>query len=278
VELEKAKNEVLRKIGRNILIFQQVEYMLKYLVANGNISGSISEVRAKKEQRAEIIKKQTMGQLAGQYLENTHSVCEELTDEPVDLQEAYISFTFRLDVDAVYYETKKEVLASLVADRNELIHHLLSRINPESIESWLETDKYLDQQREKFLPELDQLKSMVDNLQEGRKQLSEYLMSDECARQIKLSRLRESRLVLLLGDIANKVARQDGWTLLNIAGHLIHKHAPEELAVLNKKYGHKTLKGLMLATELFDITEESTDRGGIRVLYRLKPEWTLKNA
>ncbi len=36
IELEKAKNEVLRKIGRNMLLFQQLEQMLKYLIANGS--------------------------------------------------------------------------------------------------------------------------------------------------------------------------------------------------------------------------------------------------
>jgi len=276
MELENAKNEVLRKIGRNMLIFQQLEYMFKYLAANGNISGSISEVRAIKEQQAEIIKKQTLGQLVGQYLENTHSVCEEVDESSVELEEAYISITFKQNVDEVYYENKKELLASIVADRNELIHHLLPRINPESIESWIETDKYLEQQREKLLPELDHLKSMIDNLDEGRKKLAEFLSSDEGKRQFKLSWLRESRLVMLLCDIASQAARHDGWTLLNIAGQLVRQHAPEEIAVLKKKYGYKTLKGLLSATELFDITEESTDRGGIRVLYRLKPGRTLK--
>jgi hypothetical protein len=155
VELEKAKNEVLRKIGQNMLLFQQVEYLLKYVVANGNFSGSISQLRAQKERQIELTKKQTLGALVGQYLESTHSACEEAKEDPVDLGEVHISFSFRLDVDTVYYETKKEELASLVDGRNELIHHLLPRLNPELIESWLETEEYLDKQREKLIPELN---------------------------------------------------------------------------------------------------------------------------
>ena len=34
----------------------------------------------------------------------------------------------------------------------------------------------------------------------------------------------------------------------------------------------------MVATELFDMKEESAERGGVRVLYRLKPDWTLQNS
>jgi len=47
--------------------------------------------------------------------------------------------------------------------------------------------------------------------------------------------------------------------------------------VLKKRYGHKTLKGLILATELFNVDEEPTDKGGVRILYRIKPEWILQS-
>lgn len=275
-ELEKASDEVLRKIGRNILLFQQVEYMLKYLVANGKVSGYISEVSENQKQHTEAIKKQTMGQLVGQYLENTHTVRDESTGEEERLSEAYMSFSFRVDSDATYYETKRQSLASIVAERNELIHHLLPRFNPDSIESCQETDQFLDQQREKLLPEIDTLKTQIESLQDGREQLAKFLNSDEGKKHINLQWLRQSRLVILLGDIAAQMARPDGWALLTSASQLIRQHAPEEVAVLNKRYGHKTLKGLILATELFDIHEETTQKGGIRVLYRLKPDYVLQ--
>jgi len=79
VELEKARNEVLRKIGRNMLLFQQMEHMLKYLVAHGQVSGNIGELRSNQEQRAERVRKQTMGMLAGQYLDEIHIGREENT-------------------------------------------------------------------------------------------------------------------------------------------------------------------------------------------------------
>ena len=107
VELEKAKNEVLRKIGRNMILFQQMERMLKYLITNGNVSGYISEIKANKEQRAETIHKQTMGQLVGQFLEDTHLGCDESIEEPEELKEAYLTLNFKVECDAVYYENKK---------------------------------------------------------------------------------------------------------------------------------------------------------------------------
>jgi len=68
VELEKARNEVLRKIGRNMLLFQQMEYMLKYIVANSELSGNIDELKVNREKRTEKVRTQTMGLLIGQYI------------------------------------------------------------------------------------------------------------------------------------------------------------------------------------------------------------------
>ena len=61
IELEKAKNEVLRKIGRNVLLFQQMEKLLKFLIVNGKVAGYAGEIKAKIEQRAATINKKTMG-------------------------------------------------------------------------------------------------------------------------------------------------------------------------------------------------------------------------
>jgi hypothetical protein len=259
-----------------MLLFQQVEHMLKYLIANGQFSGNIGEIKANKEQRAERVHKQTMGMLAGQYLDEIHLGHDEDTENQEELRGAYLSFSFKVECDSDYYETRKQALASIVDDRNDLIHHLLPKFNPDSIASCMEIDQYLDQQRVKLLPEFDLLKNMVENLQEGMKILAAFLNSKEGKEFFVSSLPRKSPVVRLLEDIAAQKARPDGWVSLSTAGQLIKKHALDEISALHKKYGHKTLKGLVLATELFDLCEESTDRGGIRVLYRLKPDRALQ--
>jgi len=272
VGLENVRNEVLRKIGRNLVLFQQVEHILKYLIANGQFSGKTGEIKANKERRAERVHKKTMGMLAGQFLDEIHLGSDEDTENREELKEAYFSFSFKVDCDSVYYESRKQAMASIIDDRNDLIHHLLPKFKPDLIESCLEIGQYLDQQREKLLPELDLLKNMVENLQEGRKMLAAFLVSEEGKEFFASSLPRKSSVVTLLEDIAAEKARPDGWVSLSTAGQLIRQHVPDEILALHEKYGHKTLKGLILATELFDLCEESTDRGGIRVLYRLKPD------
>lgn len=179
LDLEKVRNEVLRKIGRNVVLYQQIEKMLKFLITVGKHSGYASEIQTKLEQKAATIHHQTMGQVAGQFLDNVYSDNEESEEAPEELKEVHLSFRFNLECDAVYYETKKQALASIVADRNELIHHLLPKFNPQSIESCLETDQYLDQQREKILPQHEELRNLVNAVQEGIKEHAEFINSEE---------------------------------------------------------------------------------------------------
>lgn len=272
MELEIIKNEVLRKIGRNVMLFQQMEHFLKYLLTNAEHSGYSSELKTNKEQRAATIHKQTMGQVAKQFLENTFSAPEKNTNTPEELKEAWLSFRFTFECDDAVYEQRKNELTSIVAERNELIHHLLPKWDLNSVESSSEIEQHLDQQREKILPELENLRSLVKSMQEAMKEYAKFLASDECIKFIELEYLRQSQLVAWLFGIAQQSTRPDGWVALSSAAHSIHQQVPEEVTNLKKRYGHKKLKEIILATEFFDVNEEQTEKGGIRVLYRIKPD------
>lgn len=267
-ELEKLKNEVLRKIGRNVMLYQQIEYMLKSLLTIGKQSGYVSELKKNQELQAVTIHKQMMGQMVGQFLENTFSDSEESSYKPEELKEVWFSFNLKIESDDIRYEERKKALASLVVERNKLIHHLLPKWNLNSFESGKETEHYLDQQREKILPELEYLKAIINYFID----YVDIIASEEGQKQIKLSLLRQSNLVAWLFHIAEQKARSDGWMVLTTASQFIHQNEPEEVVGLKKSYGYKTLKEVILATEFFDVIEEQTNKGGIRVLYRIKPD------
>jgi hypothetical protein len=276
VELEKIRKEVYRKIGRNVVLFQRLEQMLKFIVATGKVSGSCSELAAKQEQKVKAVRKQTMGPLVGEYLEGTYSGIENLIEAPSGLKEPFIQFGFWLEYSEVDYENKKKTLASVVSERNDLIHQLLPSFNENSIKSCLEIEQFLDQQHKKILPEIEDLKNIIDSFIGGRKRIAEFLASHEGREWLMLTGLKQSRLIRLFGKFAAQVARPDGWGQLNTAYQLVRQQAPDDLVFLKKRYGHKTLKGLILASGLFEINEEPTEKGGIRVLYKLKPEHTLQ--
>jgi hypothetical protein len=279
LDLIKMQDKVFGKIGRNLLNFQKIELMLKYLITNGRMSGYMSEFKANQERRAAAIHKQTMGQMVGKFIENTFQVPIESHQTPIEAKEPHFSFSFTVETDSDFYESKRQALKSLVSDRNDLIHHLLPRFNPNSFESCLEIEQYLDQQRERLVPEYDHLKSLIDNFEEVKKLHVDFLNSEECIKQIELSFLQQSPLASLLLNISIQQPRLDGWTLLDNADRQLRLTLPDEMRQLKNRYGYKTVKELIRAFEFFDIYEEPTKKGGVRVLYRPKPEleWSSIN-
>jgi hypothetical protein len=272
-DLIKVQDEVFRKIGRNLLIFQKIELMLKYLIDNGKVSGYLRELNENQERRATAAAKQTMGNLAGQFMETAFQEHEESLREPLEVKEPYISFSFTVRADSDFYESKRQSLKALVDDRNNFIHHLLPRFNPDSMESCLEIERHLDQQQEKLIPEHNYLKSLIESFEEAKKAYIKYFESEEGKRQFDLSLLQQSPLVTLLLNVSLHQSRFDGWTLLNVAGQRIRQILPGEMEQLKSKWGYKSLKELVLACDLFEVIEEPTEKGGIRVLYRPKPEF-----
>lgn len=278
MSLDELVKEVERKIGRNILLFQQLEYLLKDIVANGQISGFSSELESNIATRKSCIDKQTMGKLVGQFVESHNPTRDDFSTEADELTESYISFDFRVVTDENYYKEKKESLSRIVLERNNLVHHLLPQLDLNSFESCKKVEINLDEQADKTRSEISNLQSLAKALSDGRKALFDYLASNEGKKEISLSFLRQDRLVILLVDIASQLGRDDGWTSMSIAGQLLKQHAPDELALLHKGNEHKSLKALMLKTESFEFYEEQTVKGGKRDLYRLKDGYGLSHA
>ena len=273
--LDDLVREVQRKIGRNILLFQQLEYLLKYMVANTRFSGYSSELRGIISTRKEAVNKQTMGQLVGQFVENSNPQNNTISNEPDELKEPHLSFDFRIKTDEQSHKEKKESLSRLVFERNNLVHHLLPEFNPDSSESCKKVERDLDKQADKVRVEIKNVQALAKCLSDGKKKIADYLGSEEGKKEYLLSFLRQDRLVILLAEIATQVAREDGWVLMNTAGLLVKKHAPDELALLHKGTEHKSLKSLMVKTEMFEFNEEKTKKDGIRVLYKLKDGYEL---
>ena len=199
---------------------------------------------------------------------------DDLPDSDADkeIEAAYFRYSFKIESDPAVVARDKAVLMALVEERNHLAHTFLQRWKPLSDESTEAAIAYLDNQYAQATPVRDHLKSALDALVEGRKQTVEYMMSEEGSRQFELAWLQQSRLVQLLAQIALTSARADGWTFLSKAGDLLQQLAPEEKERLKERYGHATLKPLLIASELFEVEDEPTEGGGSRVIYRVRPE------
>ncbi len=270
-----ASDEVLRRVGRNLVTFQLIESFLKFLVANSKFSqmveyedGSLRE----KSGEGNSVAGSMLGQLVGKY------VADVLVDAGAELPESALpikgvgraSFTFRVEYERDALESLRVDLKRMTEARNELVHHFLPRWKPRDEEAMSEAMAYLDEQHEMVLPMFDHLRASALDLQQSMQWMADYLTSPEFARETELTLLQGSSLVKLLCDIAGQVQRVDGWTYLAMAGEMAAREMPDNLRDLKARYGFSTLKKLLIGSELFEVMDEPLENGGFRTLYRLK--------
>ena len=266
------RDEVLRRIGRNVVNFQMVEAMLKHLNATASGHGPVSQLAERIEAQRTAVHRKTMGELAGRTVTHVlQAPPEEQT--PDEITEPWFGFHFTLATDAQFIDQHDQEMRALVAARNDLIHHFLPRWYSAVDGDTQDALAYLDTQRDDTFRMLDRLQGWVKAMDECRTQLATLLVSPESVRQMIL---QGSLLVAMLGEIALKAARPDGWTLLSSAGNLIKRNAPAELEDLQKRYGHQNLKGILLAAGYFDVKGEALPNGGTRTVYRISDRYELQ--
>src|SRR5512138_3033125 len=90
------RNEVLRKIGRNVVIFQELENILKFLASIQHPSTRMSAAKAIREERAESIRVKTLGQVAGNVVEALFAASDAESSAPASITEPWFSFSFRI--------------------------------------------------------------------------------------------------------------------------------------------------------------------------------------
>ena len=268
--LQPTQDEVLRRIGRNLLLFQQIEHFLKFLLSRHKSGGTADTLKSNLQKQAEGISKKMLGELVKKYA--TEVLQDAGEDVPEDEGPAnWFTFSFSISGDTQFVESMRRDLKVMTDERNELVHHFLPRWQPDSTEKMAEALAYLDTQREKVLPMHEHLRSTIGHIQENGKKLLEFMASPEYRKQSDLIWLQASPLVRFLAEVTTKTRRKDGWCYLARAGELAAKELSEELSNLKERYGFKTLKKLVIGSELFDVLDEILPGGRFRTLYRLRP-------
>ena len=265
-------DEVLRRVGRNLLLFQQIELLLKQLTSNARIEGTATSAQVNHELRRARVFKQTLGQIAGQFADDVLADADDCNPSE-NLSEVRISTRLTVEIDTAFAELHVAEMEAIVSARNDLVHHFLLQWSPSSEESTRSALEYLHEQWVKARPMRDRLVALVKAFEEAVKAHMGFIASPD---GLKLEMLRQSRLVILLGELATRTRRADGWMDLATAAHIVRREEPEELEYMVERYGHRTLKKLLQATELFDITDEPTPKGGTRVLYRINTNFELQ--
>jgi hypothetical protein len=262
-------DEVLRKIGRNVVIFQQIENMLKIILAHSQINGFASELESNIQARIVKFKGQTMGGLASQFVDEVLTDSAPQKKEPEKIEEPWFSFKFSIAAESNFYENQISNLEMVTKARNELIHHFLPMWQPDSPDVLNQACMYLDAQRTQSLPLHEQLRSFVQSMIDGSQKFAEFV-AREGDKFSDIFWLQNSELVIFLRDLASKKSNLAGWIYLAGVGSMVKQKFPEDFENLELRYGYSNLKNILIACELFEIEDEAMSTGTVRTRYRLK--------
>lgn len=159
--LERARDLALQKIGRNLVNLQKLEGMLKHLLATVHLEGYSSEIADKARRRQERASKMTMGQLI-QELKSSLFDDQSSAQGRLELtSEVWISTKFTIEGGSEAASQWESELSAIRTARNELVHHMLTTFNPNSLEDCRTLASALDAQRERLIPIYEHVQSLI---------------------------------------------------------------------------------------------------------------------
>jgi len=183
-ELNSARDKAFQKIGRNVVAFQKMEAMLKFLIANHKIEGLPEQLLEIHKKNVNEVDRQTLGSLVDKLFRAVVADDSSTQTDP-DRPDGAWSVSFSVDFGADGRSDSKEALGLIVKERNALIHQMMAKFDPKSLESCHSLISTLDAQRDKIKPHYESLRSMVNAVLDGRKELLEIIESEEFPRAIE---------------------------------------------------------------------------------------------
>lgn len=172
-------SEALRKIGRNVVNFQKMEAMLKYLVSEASSQGPIQEVEAMRDAKRQASSRKSMGRLLEEFIATIYSESPRSGELPESQAGSQISFSFKVEDGEKYISEVRKAYGFIVTERNRLIHTMLADFDAGSPESCQSLIDCLDEQARSIHPVFQDLQELGINLYEGRRRLANAILSDE---------------------------------------------------------------------------------------------------
>lgn len=261
---KQAVNELHRKIGRNILLYQKIELAMKDLLAKNNTSGKADELSKVFEKRLQDNRKKTLGGLTQSFINNFYKN-DEIDEQNFDNTQHSIGLNISIKTESVsdiegYYQ-------DIVSARNLIVHNLLERHEFDAVGKCSEVEAYLDSEYDKaklFLNDLLAIYDLFNEFSQNLESKSEYI-----AKRIQKFTDADEISKHMASDVIQDLKRDDGWIVLSKASNILRTEQPE-LFVDIKKYGNNSLKKIMNSSDLFEFYSEETLIGGKRDLFRLK--------
>lgn len=193
-ELSAARQLVYQGVGRNVLQFQRVELLLKYLLGWHEGAYTSESVVDDMQRGLEAQKLKTLGTLAGELFSKL--ILQPASDDEVRGArevDGKISHRLILTTAEETHEAWQAQLRALVEERNRLVHGSLLDWDLDTVEGCQDAIATLDEQRGRIAVELEKVKHYHEALLQSLEQVHQYLTENvEQIRQDLINKLEQA--------------------------------------------------------------------------------------
>jgi len=181
VDSQPVRDELFRRIGRNVVNFQYLEATLRSMVPTLYNKSTVGELQARQNEVSPKQDKSTFGNLVSSYHDRLSRSKEVLNETVPDegLSEPTLTFGFSIEVTEETAAQRRSALVNLVAERNRLVHEDLLNVDLKSREECEQLSARLDKQYTRIRRHLDHFNSLRTNFQEMAAEFGRLLESDE---------------------------------------------------------------------------------------------------
>ena len=188
-ELTAARNLAYQGVGRNLLQFQRLELLLKYLLGRHQGYYTIETMVDEMKRREEAQERKTLGLLAGDLFEKV--ILKPASDDFLpadDAKEGQFSHRFGIRIAEEVHQEWQSRLKDLVDERNRLVHLSLLNWDLDTIEGCQAVVAELDEQRGRIVAEFERVKRYYEFFTQSMKQVLEEMMDGAASNELGAQR------------------------------------------------------------------------------------------
>lgn len=170
---------VFQKVGRNLILFQKLEHILKAIVSMAEVSGHPRDLLKNQEDRKAWAMKLTLGTIVGEHLGALNPIETPDVETPLKSDKTFFSMRVSTHCDDDVLSARRTVLAGLVTERNQLVHHLRTMYQLHEEASRRELVAMLDDQHRRLNEEVEISRGLGKSQYDLRLRVAEFLQSEE---------------------------------------------------------------------------------------------------
>jgi hypothetical protein len=272
------REEIHRRVGRNLLQLQKIERAWKHLLLTCVVEGAVADGAAGAARWSSTVLRMNLGDVAKALLNEV--LTAEPKERPIKGDKTKGTVRTRLTFEAPPEETQAaEAMRArwkeLVDARNQLVHHFIERWQRASPEELKGALAELDDQHACAETVLTETLPLLTAAAAQREALARQWQSESGQREMLVG-LTLTNVMDRLCTVAASKSRSDGWTYETTASAALRREDPEGVRLISEELGVDWLPRLLReSTSVFEVTDEPVPNGAPtarRRLYRLRDD------